>query len=89
MSEPDELRHALPAGARELAHRLFDFSRAFPPDSDACVGWALGEMLATVVEHRGDPADLAWLLEIFGDCTALIAATIRDEHLATGRDGTA
>lgn len=67
-----------------MAHRFLYFSRALPPSSDGfCVGYTLGEHLACLVtDQTRDPAELAWLIEIMGDCSAVLASALREEHLA-------
>ena len=70
------------AQVREMAHRLLQFVLATPPSTDFCVGYALAERLACLVEDQGAPADIAWLIEIMGDCIAVLTATLREEHLA-------
>lgn len=68
---------------REMAHRLLYFSRAVPPGTDFGVGYMLGERLAGVVDDQtSDPAELAWLIEIMGDCIAVLASALREDHLA-------
>jgi len=82
VNEDREATFARLAQVRELAHRLFHFSRAVLPSTEFCVGWTIGERLAELIEDQGEPADLAWLIEIMGDCLAVLAATLREEHLA-------
>ena len=82
MNDDREVALAGLAQVRELAHRLFHFSQAVPPSTEFCVGWTIGERLAVLIEDHGEPADLAWLIEIMGDCLAVLSATLREEHLA-------
>ena len=82
MSVDRETYHADIEQVREIAHRLLRFARATPPRPDFCVGYILGERLACLVEDQGEAADIAWLIEIMGDSIAVLAATLRDEHLA-------
>lgn len=71
------------AHVREMAHRILYFSRAAPPNSDFCVGYTLGERLACLVaEQTSEPAELAWLIEIMGDCSAVLASALREDHMA-------
>ena len=74
------------AQIRELAQRLFHFSRMVPASADFCVGWTLGERLASLIEDQGDAADLAWLIEFLGECIAQLAATLREDHLAKSHE---
>lgn len=68
---------------REMAHRLLYFSRAVPPNTDFGVGYMLGERLAALVDDQtSDPAEHAWLIEIMGDCIAVLVAALRENHLA-------
>lgn len=83
MSGDQEARLAGLAHVREMAHRILYFSRAAPPNSDFCVGYTLGEHLACLIaDQTRDPAELAWLIEIMGDCSAVLASALREDHLA-------
>jgi hypothetical protein len=68
---------------REMAHRFVYFTRAVPSNDDFGVGYMLGERIAGMVaDQTSDPAELAWLIEIMGDCIAVLASALREEHLA-------
>jgi hypothetical protein len=76
------------AHVREMAHRLLAFSRILPPHSHAFnLGWTLAEMVCSLVEQDGDVFELAWLIEVSNDFSSMLAATLREEHLAKSDAG--
>lgn len=85
MSPANEMRAARDAAfgmSKELANRLFDLSQVCPADAGITSGCILSDMLDKVVEHRGRPSDLGWLIQILTDCAGMLAATLRAEYLA-------
>lgn len=84
MSVDREAHLAALAHIREIAHRIAYFARATQPNPDGfCVGYMLGEHLACLVaDQTSEPAELAWLIEIMGDCSAVLASALREDYLA-------
>lgn len=82
MSPDSDTRLAAAGLVEEMAHRLLYFSRALPPSTELCVGFTLAECMACLIEDQGEAAEMAWLIEIMGDATALLATTLRENYLA-------
>lgn len=84
MSVDREPALAGPAYVKEMAHRILYFSRAAPPNSDFGVGYMLGEYLAGLAEAQTSDhlREIAWLIEIMGDCSAVLASALREDYLA-------
>lgn len=66
-----------------FAESLLDFSQAVPPEADLTVGGALAERIAEKVTARGGFHQILWLIEILGDCSAHLAAGLRDTTIAS------
>ena len=84
MSVDREPALAAAANVKEMAHRILYFSRAVSSNSDFCVGYMLGEELAGLAEKQTSDhqREIAWLIEIMGDCSAVLASALREDYLA-------
>lgn len=62
------------------AETLLEFAEAVTPDADFGVGYMLAESIAAKVEGQNAFHQIVWLIEILGDCSSHLAATLRDEY---------
>ena len=80
----DETKLIVVGRVKEMAHRLLQFVHAVPAIDDFCVGYMLGEYLAGLAEAQTSDhlREIAWLIEIMGDCSAVLASALREDYLA-------